>query len=77
MILKRMAVISQMSNITDLYLSIHKTTSRIKILIKPVSAAKDMLPGSFQYYQLHLETLVVPKQSYRLIWGYAITYETN
>ena len=61
----------------NLALSFYKTTNGIKILIKPVSAAEDMLPGPFQSYQLLSETLFVPEQKYTLTQGYAITYETN
>ena len=40
-------------NITGLIESIHKTTSELKILNKPVSALEYMLFGSFQFDQLH------------------------
>ena len=48
---------------------------------KPISAAEDMIPDSFQSYQLYLEILVF----FVFFFGakiyinseYAITYETN
>ena len=36
---------------------------------------EDMIPGSFQCYQLLLGTLVVSKQKYLLTRGYTIIYE--
>ena len=61
-----MAAISCMPNITGLTVSMHKLITGIIKLIKPTSAVEDMIPGSFQSYQLHLETLVVSEQRYIL-----------
>ena len=78
--LKQIETISHIL-ITDLTVSMHKTSNGIKIPTKPVSVAEDMTPGSFHCYQLHIETLFVPEQRYILTWGYVMKqiawYKTN
>ena len=75
--LKYMAAYSHMSNKKGPKASMHKITDGIKILINPVSAAEDMIPDLFNYFQVYLETLVVSEQIYILTRGYEITYETK
>ena len=48
---KRMVEISFMLNKNGVTASMHNITYGLQILIKPVSAAEDMLPSSFYYNQ--------------------------
>ena len=60
-----------MSNITG------KITDIIKLLISPVSVAEDRISDSFHSYYLHLETVVISEQRYKLTLGYVIISEKS
>ena len=51
--LKSLNSVFYVFTITELSVSIHNTTNGIIILIKPVSAAEDRIPDSFQCYHLY------------------------
>ena len=51
-----------MSDITDLIVNIYNATNWIKMLIKPVLAAGNLISGSLRCYQCYSESSVVSEQ---------------